>query len=1294
VRRTLQVAALVALAVAGYAAGSHGGRRSVSITDSPDPAEVDGTLTYELNYTGPGDTVEMSDTLPADVDLVSSDCGQQDPGVLRCTLFRVDEGAVVTRQIVVRPTKAGTITNTVRAEEAGQLVDSDTEKTVVGGLAIAKSASPSPAIANENLTYSLEVVNAGPGAAPSVSVADPLTSSASFVSASASQGTCGTPQGQDRTITCELGELLQGEHATVTIVVRPTQPGAVTNGATVAGRADDPDLADNSATVTTAVHTRADLGVSMTSAPEAVQVRDAITFTIDAKNHGPQSANGVVVDDVLPSALTYQSATTSQGSCDFNPTVQRLRCNLGTLTPEARISLVARANRPGVLTNAATVSGLVQDANSANNSAERTIDVARRTFDEWYRTHCTEPVPQRELKVAFVPVRYPDTSASLAQAQIADRMQYIREYFLQQSMCSVTVTPFVAHDPGAADGYLTLPHGWSGPGGYNPSGASSAAETATATASVWMDGFRLAREKDEEFRARLGDGFDAIFVFQTLDLARSRALSTTGIAANPAVKALVLGLRSGTVLSAAAAAQVLGSMAFVFPFIAPSIMPDLLTIPNIFEQGSIFASDKSDTGTWAHELGHALFNLWDYYGARTDLFSRGDAGYWGLMSLGYKNVPPTPATVFERTRAGWLRYKDVCSSCYGNYPLTPIADLRFGGDALRYETKRNTIGHPVGPVASYIFELRRPPDSVPRAPEQAGKPSDVWQNGKWGVVVYAKRDINRILGVATHHPWCSDALHGSLQSTLDTVLGYDLGSCVDKVNNPNWNGFTLAPGGEFHDDIANVTFALNSDESNPVLSIHGTATSRALVQMATAPAGEEGSAHAMHYPSDSPSTPSADLHVYAPGVGHVGPNYDTGEYELGIPGARGGGIGTSDQWISIPDDVQASFVVNASHGVDEAKAEGHTLRDVAATISVFRYDADGVRGKLQEPMRFTLGADRSATDRVSIPLGSLLGPVVDAAPPLITPPAPVTVKTTEEGGARVSDSPALAAFLAGASATDSVDPFVSPLLPQVGGADVTESTFFPLGTTTVTFRFEDAAGHVGSATADVTVAPPDTVAPVTEATASPVPNAVGWHNTNVTVTLTASDTGWGVQKLTYSTGGPETTVAGSRATIPITSEGATTIMYRAHDVAGNVEAAKQMVIRIDRTAPGITITKPSERTYVQGSNVVADYGCTDTGSGIASCAGPVASGAAVDTASSGARAFKVSASDIAGNEAARSVTYTIVRPVKKQKVVRKVVLCHKGRTIKVPKSAVKKHRKHGDKLGPCKKKKKKKRGRR
>jgi hypothetical protein len=64
----------------------------------------------------------------------------------------------------------------------------------------------------------------------------------------------------------------------------------------------------------------------------------------------------------------------------------------------------------------------------------------------------------------------------------------------------------------------------------------------------------------------------------------------------------------------------------------------------------------------------------------------------------------------------------------------------------------------------------------------------------------------------------------------------------------------------------------------------------------------------------------------------------------------------------------------------------------------------------------------------------------------------------------------LAAFLAAGSAVDAVDPSPARLNPQVAGMDVSNSTLFPLGTTLVTFRFQDASGNIGSATASVTVA--------------------------------------------------------------------------------------------------------------------------------------------------------------------------------------------------------------------------------
>ncbi|HSD73083.1 MAG TPA: hypothetical protein VLE54_09845, partial [Thermoanaerobaculia bacterium] len=95
--------------------------------------------------------------------------------------------------------------------------------------------------------------------------------------------------------------------------------------------------------------------------------------------------------------------------------------------------------------------------------------------------------------------------------------------------------------------------------------------------------------------------------------------------------------------------------------------------------------------------------------------------------------------------------------------------------------------------------------------------------------------------------------------------------------------------------------------------------------------------------------------------------------------------------------------------------------------------------------------------------------VLDTNPPAVIPPEDLGVSTTESGGARGADSPSLASFLAGGDATDELDTTLIRLSPQVAGTDVDNTTLFPVGTTSVTFRFRDSSGNVGSGTADLTV---------------------------------------------------------------------------------------------------------------------------------------------------------------------------------------------------------------------------------
>ncbi|HZE88982.1 MAG TPA: HYR domain-containing protein, partial [Verrucomicrobiae bacterium] len=118
----------------------------------------------------------------------------------------------------------------------------------------------------------------------------------------------------------------------------------------------------------------------------------------------------------------------------------------------------------------------------------------------------------------------------------------------------------------------------------------------------------------------------------------------------------------------------------------------------------------------------------------------------------------------------------------------------------------------------------------------------------------------------------------------------------------------------------------------------------------------------------------------------------------------------------------------------------------------------------------TTTVDCSAGDQAGhVVHGSFAIVVGDVTPPVVIPPAPISVLATELGGARGAAVPALAAFLGAGSANDSIDPAPVRLLPQVSGIDVDDQSLFAAGTTTVTFRYRDAAGNTGIATSTVFV---------------------------------------------------------------------------------------------------------------------------------------------------------------------------------------------------------------------------------
>jgi hypothetical protein len=78
----------------------------------------------------------------------------------------------------------------------------------------------------------------------------------------------------------------------------------------------------------------------------------------------------------------------------------------------------------------------------------------------------------------------------------------------------------------------------------------------------------------------------------------------------------------------------------------------------------------------------------------------------------------------------------------------------------------------------------------------------------------------------------------------------------------------------------------------------------------------------------------------------------------------------------------------------------------------------------------------------------------------------------------------------------------------------------------------------------------------------------------------------------------------------------------------------------DVTAPAIAIAVPTT-VYTQNQKVSAKYSCTDPDDVVASCAGPVANGAHVDTSNGGPHAFTVVAADSHGNSSSKTTVYMV-----------------------------------------------------
>nr|WP_306812781.1 Ig-like domain-containing protein [Paenibacillus soyae] len=186
---------------------------------------------------------------------------------------------------------------------------------------------------------------------------------------------------------------------------------------------------------------------------------------------------------------------------------------------------------------------------------------------------------------------------------------------------------------------------------------------------------------------------------------------------------------------------------------------------------------------------------------------------------------------------------------------------------------------------------------------------------------------------------------------------------------------------------------------------------------------------------------------------------------------------------------------------------------------------------------------------------------------------------------------------------------------------------------------------------DVTFTMIDRIAPVTAAAVAPEQpgGADGWHTQPIVLTLSAADASSGVAGTEYSADGGATWLP-YQSPVTFGADGSYTILYRSVDEMSNLEQAKSVSFKIDRSGPAITVNGvEAEAVYSGTESLTLNWSAEDAGSGLNSAAVTATlDGQLVQPGTTipayalplGSHTLIVTVSDGAGNMAESTVTFS------------------------------------------------------
>ena len=221
----------------------------------------------------------------------------------------------------------------------------------VADVAIVITADRAKAKVGEDVNFILTLTNNGPATAKQVLLVNPIPAGLTFVSSSTGQVLA------SGAISVSLDSLQKGQVRTYAYVAKMNVKTAVTNTVSVGSLKDNvgPNnfsfaIINGDSTGTVVEKNEADLVLLITANKQLTAKDDVVTFTIKVTNNGPKVATNVVVDNVLPKFLTFQSGDPSQKGDTLRVATASIPVG-GTVT----YTYTAKVNKDTIISNTAKI---------------------------------------------------------------------------------------------------------------------------------------------------------------------------------------------------------------------------------------------------------------------------------------------------------------------------------------------------------------------------------------------------------------------------------------------------------------------------------------------------------------------------------------------------------------------------------------------------------------------------------------------------------------------------------------------------------------------------------------------------------------------------------------------------------------------------------------------------------------------------------------------------------------------------------------------------------------------------